>query len=161
MLAVEADTYRTAATVAGVRGVLTAESERKIAAALGVFSDHVDRQGLLGRLEVARTERVTPLMFEQRLVERAKADRRHIVLPEGGDDRVLQAAEQVLLRGMADLTVLGDPDADQEPGRRPRPGAGRPPGGRPAALANGARTSPTPTTSCAATRAWPGRWPRT
>ena len=111
VLAVAADTYRTAATVAGVRGVLTPESERKIAAALGVFGDHVDRQGLLGRLEVAQTDRVTPLMFEQRLVERAKADRRHIVLPEGGDDRVLQAAEQVLLRGMADLTVLGDPDA--------------------------------------------------
>jgi phosphate acetyltransferase len=111
VLATGSDTYRTAATVAGVRGVLTPESERKIAAALGVFSEHVDRQGLLSRLEVTRTERVTPLMFEQRLVERAKADRRHIVLPEGGDDRVLQAAEEVLLRGIAGLTVLGDPDA--------------------------------------------------
>jgi phosphate acetyltransferase len=110
VLATGSDTYRTAATVAGVRGVLTPESERKIAAALGVFGEHVDRQGLLSRLEVTRTERVTPLMFEQRLVERAKADRRHVVLPEGGDDRVLQAAEQVLLRGIADLTVLGDPD---------------------------------------------------
>jgi phosphate acetyltransferase len=109
VLATTTDTYRTAATVAGTRGVLTADSERKIAAALGVFSEHVDRQGLLSRLEVTRTERVTPLMFEQRLAERAKADRRHIVLPEGGDDRVLQAAEQVLLRGIADLTVLGDP----------------------------------------------------
>src|SRR5512133_718923 len=111
VLATGADTYRTAATVAGVRGVLTPESERKIAAALGVFGEHVDRQGLLSRLEVTRTDRVTPLMFEQRLVERAKADRRRIVLPEGGDDRVLEAAEQVLLRGIADLTVLGDPDA--------------------------------------------------
>jgi phosphate acetyltransferase len=111
LLATGSDTYRTAATVAGVRGVLTPESERKIAAALGVFSQHVDRQGLLSRLEVTRTERVTPLMFEQRLVERAKADRRHIVLPEGGDDRILRAAEQVLLRRIADLTVLGDPDA--------------------------------------------------
>jgi phosphate acetyltransferase len=111
VLAVGADTYRTAATVAGVRGVLTPDSERKIAAALGVFGEHVDRQSLLGRIEVTHTERVTPLMFEQRLVERARADRRHIVLPEGGDDRVLQAAEQVLLRGMARLTVLGDPDA--------------------------------------------------
>jgi phosphate acetyltransferase len=111
VLAVGTDTYRTTATVAGVRGVLTPESEHKVAAALGVFSAHVDRRGLLSRLEVTRTERVTPLMFEQRLVERAKADRRHIVLPEGGDDRILQAAEQVLLRGIADLTVLGDPDA--------------------------------------------------
>jgi phosphate acetyltransferase len=111
VLAVDTDTYRTAATVAGVRGVLTPDSERKIAAALGVFGEHVDRRALLGRIEVTRTERVTPLMFEQRLAERARADRRHIVLPEGGDDRVLQAAEQVLLRGMARLTVLGDPDA--------------------------------------------------
>jgi phosphate acetyltransferase len=111
VLATGADTYRTAATVAGVRGVLSPESDRKIAAALGVFSEHVDRQGLLSRIEVTRTDRVTPLMFEQRLLERAKADRRHIVLPEGGEDRILQAAEEVLLRGMADLTVLGDPDA--------------------------------------------------
>ena len=111
VLAVGADTYRTAATVAGVRGVLTPDSDRKIAAALGLFAEHVDRRGLLGRIEVTRTERVTPLMFEQRLVGRARADRRHIVLPEGGDDRILQAAEEVLLRGMADLTVLGDPDA--------------------------------------------------
>jgi phosphate acetyltransferase len=111
VLAVGADTYRTAATVAGVRGVLTPNSERKIAAALGVFGEHVDRRALLGRIEVTRTERVTPLMFEQRLVERARADRRHIVLPEGGDDRILQAAEQVLLRGIAHPTVLGDPDA--------------------------------------------------
>jgi phosphate acetyltransferase len=111
VLAVAADTYRTAATVSGVRGVLTASNDRKIAAALGMFSEHVDREALLGRIEVTRTERVTPLMFEQRLVERAKADRRHIVLPEGSDDRVLQAAEQVLLRGMADLTVLGEVEA--------------------------------------------------
>jgi phosphate acetyltransferase len=110
VLTVEADTYRTAATVAGVRGVLTPDSERKIAAALGVFGEHVDRRSLLGRIEVTHTERVTPLMFEQRLVERARADRRHIVLPEGADDRVLQAAEQVLLRGIARLTVLGDLD---------------------------------------------------
>src|SRR5919106_3207139 len=111
VLAVGADTYRTAATVAGVRGVLTPDSDRKIAAALGLFAEHVDRRGLLGRIEVTRTERVTPLMFEQRLVERARADRRHIVLPEGDDDRILQAAEPVLLRGIADLTVLGDVEA--------------------------------------------------
>ena len=93
VLAVAADTYRTAATVAGVRGVLTAENERKIAAALGLFGDHVDGRGW-SRIEVTRTERVTPLMFEHRLVERAKADRSHIVLPEGDDDRVLQAADR-------------------------------------------------------------------
>jgi phosphate acetyltransferase len=111
VLAVAADTYRTAAAVSGVRGVLTPGNERKIATALGLFEQHVDRAALTGRIEVTRTERVTPLMFEQRLIERAKADRKHIVLPEGSDDRILRAAEQLLRRGVADLTVLGDQDS--------------------------------------------------
>ena len=50
---------------------------------------------------------MTPLMFEYALIERARADRRHIVLPEGGDDRVLCAAEELLHREVVDLTVLG------------------------------------------------------
>ena len=29
-------------------------------------------------------------MFEHALIERARADRRHIVLPEGNDDRILR-----------------------------------------------------------------------
>jgi phosphate acetyltransferase len=109
VLAAASDTYRTAAAVAGVRGVLTPDNERKVALALRLFDEHVDRTAFAGRIEVTRTERVTPLMFEQRLVERARADRRHIVLPEGGDDRILRAAEQLLHRGIVDLTVLGDP----------------------------------------------------
>jgi phosphate acetyltransferase len=109
VLAVGSDTYRTAAAVAGVRGVLTADSERKIATALAVFEEHVDRTALQERIAVTRSVRVTPLMFEQQLIERARADRRHIVLPEGGDDRVLRAADQLLRRKVADLTVLGDP----------------------------------------------------
>jgi phosphate acetyltransferase len=52
---------------------------------------------------------VTPLMFQYQLIERARSDRRRIVLPEGGDDRVLRAAATVLKRGIADLTILGEP----------------------------------------------------
>ena len=32
---------------------------------------------------------MTPLMFQYQLIERARADRRHIVLPEGSDERIL------------------------------------------------------------------------
>ena len=37
--------------------------------------------------------RVTPLMFEYDLIDRARADRRHLVLPEGTEERILRAAE--------------------------------------------------------------------
>jgi phosphate acetyltransferase len=47
-------------------------------------------------------------MFAYQLMERARADRRRIVLPEGDDDRILQAAGRILRRGLADLTILGE-----------------------------------------------------
>ena len=53
---------------------------------------------------------VTPLAFQADLVERARADRKRIVLPEPDDDRVLQAAAQVLAAGIADITFVGEAD---------------------------------------------------
>ncbi len=53
---------------------------------------------------------MSPLVFERNLIEQAKANRKHIVLPEGEDDRILQAADQLLKQGVAELTILGDVD---------------------------------------------------
>lgn len=51
---------------------------------------------------------MSPAVFESWLIERAKAKRAHIVLPEGDDDRILQAADQLLRRDVAELTILGN-----------------------------------------------------
>ncbi|MCL2127720.1 MAG: phosphate acetyltransferase [Treponema sp.] len=48
--------------------------------------------------------------IEETLAERAKAKKRRIVLPEGNDERILRAADIVLEKGIADLTILGGPD---------------------------------------------------
>src|SRR4030095_13742907 len=55
--------------------------------------------------------------FENDLIDRARADKRHLVLPEGTEERILRAAETLLRRGVADLTLLGNP---AEIGRRAR-----------------------------------------
>ena len=110
VLAVETDTFATAQAVARVKGRITARTSRKITAALAQFEHGIDAEQLASRIEVTRSTRVTPLMFEYDLVERARADRKHVVLPEGTDERILRAAEIVLRRGIADLTLLGDPD---------------------------------------------------
>jgi phosphate acetyltransferase len=47
-------------------------------------------------------------MFAYQLMERARSDRKRIVLPEGDDDRILQAAGRLLRRDIAELTILGD-----------------------------------------------------
>jgi phosphate acetyltransferase len=101
-------THLAAAAIAAVRPVLRAKSERKIATALGLFERSVDKVELQMRCMVKRPARMTPTMFEYELIERAKTARRHIVLPEGEDDRVLRAADILLRRGVVALTVLGD-----------------------------------------------------
>jgi len=101
-------TFHTASAAANTRGRLTADSQRKVDTALALFEKHVDGPTLLARLNVARPSVVTPLMFEWELLARARADRKHIVLPEGGDDRILRAASTLLQREVARLTILGN-----------------------------------------------------
>jgi phosphate acetyltransferase len=110
VLQVEDDTYTTASRVGGVRGRVRADNERKVATALGLFEKNVDVAALADRVEVARSDRVTPLMFTYELMERARAPRQRIVLPEGTDDRVLHAAQLLRRRDVADLVLLGDAD---------------------------------------------------
>ena len=47
-------------------------------------------------------------VFESWLIAKAKENHSHIVLPEGEDDRILQAADQLLRQDVAELTILGD-----------------------------------------------------
>jgi len=110
LVSVTQDSYDTVAALAGLEGRLTADNPRKVDAALGAFESHVDTAELTRRLDVVRSERVTPMMFEYELIERARADRRHVVLPEGTDERILRAAEILARRGVCALTLLGDAD---------------------------------------------------
>ena len=50
------------------------------------------------------------MMFEHKLLEQARSDKRRVVLPEGTEERVLHAAEVLLRRGVCDLTLLGPVD---------------------------------------------------
>jgi phosphate acetyltransferase len=111
IVATELGTHATATALTNRRGRLNKDSPRKIATALALFAEHVDGPALLERLEVTRSDAVTPLMFEHQLIDDATADRRRIVLPEGEEERILRAADTLLRRGVADLVLLGDPVA--------------------------------------------------
>jgi phosphate acetyltransferase len=108
IIASHEDTLPTALHLAAVRGDITADHPGKVETALGAFARGVDTSALLNRLNVTRSVAVTPLMFQAQLLERARSERRRIVLPEGGDDRILRAADVVARRGAADLIVLGE-----------------------------------------------------
>jgi phosphate acetyltransferase len=110
VLSVPTDSFGTVSSASHIEGQLRAANPRKVAAAVGAFESHVDTAELARRLDLVRSARVTPLMFEFDLLERARANRRRLVLPEGGEERILRAADVLLRRGVADLTLLGDPD---------------------------------------------------
>ena len=110
ILSVASDTFTTALAVSRIPAALAPDNAHKIAAALGIVEANVDLQQLEQSLAASRSTRVTPLMFEYELLQRAKAQQQRIVLPEGGEERILRAAEILLLRGVAQLTLLGDAD---------------------------------------------------
>ena len=101
-------TFTTAERLMRVRGPITKDSSRKIENAHRVFAEQVDQAALLAAIDVSASDVRTPLMFEYQLMERARADRQRIVLPESEDDRILEAAAILLRRGVADLILLGD-----------------------------------------------------
>ncbi|EHB55818.1 phosphate acetyltransferase [Mycolicibacterium rhodesiae JS60] len=108
IIATDLGTFETASAVAGTRGRVTAAARRKVDTAISLMERYVDIDDLQDRLSLPIPTVTTPQMFTYQLIERARADRKRIVLPEGDDDRILHAAGRLLLRGVADLTILGE-----------------------------------------------------
>ena len=111
VISTDHNTYESARIASTTRGLISEGTQRKRDLALSSFEQHVDPETVLAALDVPRSEVVTPLMFESELLDRARSDRKHIVLPEGTDDRILRAASTLLSRSVADLTLLGPPAA--------------------------------------------------
>ena len=118
LLVTDLDSYSTAKAIAGLTAQIGPGDEVKIADALSLFEKNVDAKLLESQAAFPRSTTLTPMMFEHRLVARARSDRKHIVLPEGEDDRILQAADRLLRRDVVDLTILGAPDDLAERARR-------------------------------------------
>lgn len=110
ILSIEDDTFSAAANINKARPVLLPENELRIATALGLFDDSVNIKDLQDKISITESDVVTPVMFEYQLFNRARQNRKHIVLPEGNDDRVLQAASILMKRNVVDITLLGNED---------------------------------------------------
>ncbi|QPK64568.1 phosphate acetyltransferase [Methylomonas sp. LL1] len=108
VMGVDSDTFTTAMRVSQVPARLHSQDERKIAKALGLVESNINMNEIRLQLRSKVTHKMTPLMFEYDLIQRAKAKKQHIVLPEGGEERILRAAEILLLRDVVKITLLGN-----------------------------------------------------
>jgi phosphate acetyltransferase len=108
ILQVEDGTFMVVTKVNQIRARIAAGDKEKIALAIRLFEAWVDETALTERLTSFHTDTLTPRMFQYQLVKRAKGSRKHIVLPEGEEDRILMAADMLVRQDVVDLTLLGD-----------------------------------------------------
>ncbi len=107
ILKVKDDTFTTAMKITAIHNRITPESTLKIASGLGLFESHVRTSELRKKIVGYSLLFTTPKMFEFGLVNRARAFKQTIVLPEGEDERILRAAEILVHRDVVDIILLG------------------------------------------------------
>ncbi|MGC4233318.1 MAG: phosphate acetyltransferase [Niabella sp.] len=111
VLAVPTGTFETASKVANIKSRITPRSQYKIKLSIDLFEAAVDAASLNEKINSVKTESITPRMFQYNMLVNAKKLQRHIVLPEGGDDRILTAASHLAKDKIVYLTILGNNEA--------------------------------------------------
>ena len=112
VLKVDTDTYETAVRISNVKVSLRADQRGRLDVIRDLVEQNVDIQGLVSRSgSNAGARRMTPKQFLHRVTELARSNKKRIVLPEGREERILKAADQLLSRGIVDITLLG-PEAE-------------------------------------------------
>jgi phosphate acetyltransferase len=110
VLLVNTGTYQTAIDVSNVASAITPQSFRKIETARILFEENIDASVIRAGISAPRSARMNPQLFLHSLIEKARSDRRRIVLPEGTEERILRAVDSLRRRNVVDITLLGNED---------------------------------------------------
>ncbi len=108
IISVEGGTFGMANSIGSIKSQMYAENTEKIKTAISDFETYVPTEVLAERLITFKANGITPRMFQYNLLKRAKNHKKHIVLPEGTDERILKAAKQLTDVNAVDLTLLGN-----------------------------------------------------
>lgn len=108
IISVKGGTFGISNKIGAVKPKIYASNSKKILLALDTFDTHVNVDGLTNILSTFNSDKLTPSMFQYNLLQKARANRKHIVLPEGNDERIIKAATRLQLLNIVDLTLLGN-----------------------------------------------------
>ena len=109
ILAVDQGTFETTTSIGAIHSRISADNKKKIGLAIEIFEKYVDIPTLEEKIITFQPQGITPHMFQYQLVKWAKSYKKHIVLPEGNDDRILRAAARLVSQQVVRLTILGVP----------------------------------------------------
>ncbi|PXY41436.1 phosphate acetyltransferase [Flavobacterium cheongpyeongense] len=108
IIAVDGGTYHITNKIGAINSEIYANNTHKIETSISTFEKYVQIDDLSERLITFVPEGMTPKMFQYNMVKRAKQHRKHIVLPEGGDDRIIIAASRLLDMDVVDISIIGE-----------------------------------------------------
>ena len=108
IISVEEGTYYITNRIGAIKSKIYANNKQKIATSITTFEKYVDVENLAQKLITFKAEGITPKMFQYNLVKRAKMHRKHIVLPEGSDERIIIAAARLLAMDVVDISIIGN-----------------------------------------------------
>jgi phosphate acetyltransferase len=107
ILSVEQGTFEIANKIGAIQSHIYANNKERIYTSLSTFEKYIDVDVLADRLITYTPEGMTPRMFQYNLVKRAQSKRKHIVLPESNDVRILKATARLIALDIVDITLLG------------------------------------------------------
>jgi len=108
IISVKDATFMITNQVGGIKSQIYAENTKKITTSIHDFEKHVSVDDLAERLITFKADGITPRMFQYNLLKRAKSIKKHIVLPEALDERILAATKRLVDLKVVDITLLGD-----------------------------------------------------
>lgn len=114
IVSVDGGTFEITNRIGSIRPRIYAENTKKITASLQDFTKYVPEDELAERLITFKANGITPRMFQYNLLKRARSQKKHIVLPEGLDERILIATKDLIVADAAEITLLGDPERIKE-----------------------------------------------
>ncbi|AXP81222.1 Phosphate acetyltransferase [Mariniflexile rhizosphaerae] len=114
IISVKDGTYMATNIIGNIKSKIYAENTEKITTSISTFEKHVDTDKLAERLITFESGAFTPRMFQYNLLQRALKNKKHIVLPEGYDERVLEAAARLINAQVVELTLIGDKELIKE-----------------------------------------------
>ena len=114
ILSVKGGTFSVTNDIGNIKSKIYAENIEKIETSIATFEKHVATDKLSNDLITFQSDVFTPRMFQYTLLQRALKNKKHIVLPEGNDERVLRAAARLIDAQVVELTLIGEKEKIQE-----------------------------------------------
>ena len=108
ILTVVGGTYSVTNKIGTIRPRIYADNTEKIIISIQEFEKYIPTKELAERLITFKAKGITPRMFQYNLLQKAKSTKKHIVLPEGLDERILLATKKLIDADAVSITLLGN-----------------------------------------------------